>query len=465
MPKILVVDDEQDYLESLKEILENNGYLVDSSTSFDQTMEKIKLEKPDLIALDLDLNDGKEISGLHILNAVRKKWNKEELPVLIISGTGNIEKYFNTMESGANDYLKKPLDFEILPEILDRLIHPESIREKKQISVNIGKLVGSSKLMMNMAQSIYQAAQLECDALIIGETGTGKSMVANTFHQQSKRSNKPLVKIDCPTIPNELFESEIFGYLKGSFTHAERHKPGRLESADGGIVFFDEIGDLPLQQQAKLLNVLETKSFMPIGATEAKQVDVIVLAATNRDLYSMVQQGVFRKDLYYRLMNKVLVIPPLREHAEDIPELVEHYSAVFNAQFEKNIQSVDSEVITYMQQYPWEGNIRQLTKCVANGVMGSRDNTLKQEDVEPFLKEHTMSSVINAQVKLNASMLRMQHKEFKQEVLQKLEREYIVAKLEAHVWDKRETAKALGINNYQQLDQMMKRLEISRDEV
>ncbi|MCK5241366.1 sigma-54-dependent Fis family transcriptional regulator [bacterium] len=386
---ILVVDDQRTVVDSYRAVFEYEGYQVQIADSEEQVREKVKKQKPDIVFLDIDLKgDQKDKSGIDILSYLRQQWSKEELPIIIASGTGDPSMLVDLMATkGANDYIMQPIDdYKGLLNMVKRYIERRKISREELIPEKHINIIGKSPLTMYLTKSIFQAAQWECDTLILGETGTGKNLVAETFHKLSKRRDKPFYVIHCPSIPKELASTELFGYEGKSFTNASPHgKKGKIEAANGGVVFFNEIGDLSLEHQAVLLDFIETKNIDPVGGTK-KKLDVIVLAATNKDLKAMVSRGTFRKDFYYRYSN-IITSPPLRDHLEDIPELVNHFIKITNKKLGKNIAGAAPDVIERFQHDYWDGNVRHLSNVIENGIKKCQGDTIEWNDVKKDFEE------------------------------------------------------------------------------
>jgi DNA-binding NtrC family response regulator len=317
--------------------------------------------------------------------------------------------------------------------------------------------------MMNLAKNVFRAAQADSDVLFLGETGTGKTLVADVFHQVSQRAEKPFIRIDCNNIATNLFETEIFGYVKGAFTGAGPDKPGRIVEADGGILFLDEIGDLPPEQQGKLLTFLENKTFSPVGSIDTYKLDVLILMATNKPLYEKVKAGEFRKDLYYRLHNTVIQNPPLKDHPEDIPDLVGQFIKVFNLQYGKAVTAVSAEVMARLQSLPWDGNVRQLISCIEEGVKNCLDHLIILQDIMPFLRREGFSRPQSKQPEVQPQDWDVDYKTFKEKILHQLERDYLKRKLDQHLWSVTRTAKAIGLPQHQYLNQLMRRFDLKRE--
>jgi two-component system, NtrC family, response regulator AtoC len=457
--RILIVDDEQEFARSFAEFLEIKGHTVSTAAGFDQALAQVDAFRPDLLTLDLELSAEPGKNGLDLLAELRRRQGAGRLPVLVISGTGNTDDYFRVMGLDAGDYLMKPVDFRTILEKIEKAAggRPPDAPATAEWEE---RLLGRSKVMINLAKAIYLDARTLGDTLILGETGTGKSLVARTYHRLSVYANKPFYRIDCTRIPPNLFETEVFGYAPGSHSLAKQEKKGMIEEAQGGVLFFDEIGELPLEQQPKLLTLLESKTFTRVGETRVRELNGVILAATNCDLYTLVQAGRFRKDLYYRLHNTVIVNPPLRDHPEDIPELVEHFLQKYSAKLHKPVSGVAPEVLAALQALPWEGNVRQLMNVIEAGVKHAQGEVLTPADLQAPLAAMPAPRAAAGAPSGAALTLDLPYAEFKDRVLTQIKRDYFIHHLEKHGWNITRTARALGFTHRQQLGQYLDQLRI-----
>jgi len=461
MKRILVIDDEAQYVESLVELLNNVGYRAGSADTYEKTLDEVASFKPQLMILDLDLKDGMEHTGAYILKKVRQDLSKADLPVLVVSGAGDPELCFQVLRDGANDYLVKPVDFPILLEKINRLLSAGPVVSECQPWEN--KLIGRSKLVMDLAKNVFQAAQTECDTLFLGETGCGKTHLANLYHQFSSRSDKPLVRIDLNPIPHELFETELFGYKANAFSGASaKDKPGRIDEANcGGILFLDEIGDLDLATQGKLLTLLDSKVYYQVGSSgnAAVRLNAVILTATNVNLYEKVKKGEFRKDLYYRLLKNVIECPALRKHTEDIPQLIDHYIGKFSREYHKPVASASPEVVRTLQGLTWDGNVRELIHCIGQAVKNCLDTQITLREIQPFLDLLIQNHHGDGPAPIPD--LNMDHKSFRDKVIFKMERDYLLHHLKVNDWNVTKTAAAIG-QSRQYLTELMSKFDIQR---
>jgi DNA-binding NtrC family response regulator len=359
--RILVADDEYNIREGLKEGLERENYAVDTAQDGGEALERIRAGNYQAGIFDLKMP---KIDGLTLMGKVKQI--SPETGVILVTAFGDVASAVEAMRHGAYDYMTKPVDLKRLRLSLQHLLeHQALIAENKELraklepSEAIDLIVRRSKVMQAVADTIEQAAMTDVPVLIRGMTGTGKELVARAIHQRSKRADKPLVPTNCGAIPESLFESELFGYVKGAFTGANTDKDGMLAAARGGTLFLDEVGEIPLQNQVDLLRVLEDHKYTPIGSTRAIDLDARVIFATNRDLEKEVREGRFREDLYYRINVVPILVPPLRDRREDIPLLVETFLEELCALHHKERKRLTEEAMERILAYGWPGNVRE----------------------------------------------------------------------------------------------------------
>jgi two-component system response regulator PilR (NtrC family) len=360
--RALILEDEINLREILKMLVGEFGYEISEAKSLKEAFSQIDEKIYDLVLVDLRLPDG---FGMEVVRKVKKE--QLETEVIIITAFATTETIKEAFELGVYDYIEKPFNVDELKLILRNVT--EKIRLKRKTEEDFPLIVGKSKVIERLKEQIKKIAPYDVNVLILGESGTGKELVARTIHELSPRRNKPFVAINCAALPMELLESELFGYRRGAFTGAFSNKMGLIEKADGGTLFLDEIGDMPLPLQAKLLRFLEEKTFIPLGSTQEKRVDVRVLAATNKDLKREIEEGRFREDLYYRLATITLCTPPLRERREDIPILVEYFADIFSKKYKKRVRKISPHFIKYLSSLPLEGNVRELKNLVEREVI------------------------------------------------------------------------------------------------
>ncbi len=376
---ILVVDDEQSMRIFLTKILLQENYAVVTASSGAEAVNRVSCDEPDIILLDLRLPD---MDGMAVLEKVKKIL--PEIPVIVITAHGGVQSAVDAMKRGAYDYLTKPFKVDELLMAIDKALERETLqrqvshfRKQHRRDHQTEYIVGNSAAMKKVHEMVERITESDTtNVLIYGESGTGKQLVANAVHYNSRRASKPFVEVNCASIPETLMESELFGFEQGAFTDAREKKSGLLEEADSGTFFFDEIGDMTLHLQAKLLKFLDTKTFRRVGGTREIQVDIRVIAATNQDLRAAVERRVFRADLYYRLNVATLVLPPLRERKADIPLLAEHLMKQSNRKLSKKLEAFSPEALEMLMDYNWPGNIRELENVIERAAILCRDGII-----------------------------------------------------------------------------------------
>lgn len=384
MSKILIIEDEASIRRVLVKILseENENYKVDEAEDGVQGLEKVKNEDYDLILCDIKMP---KMDGEEVLQEVKKI--KPEIPMVMISGHGDLETAVNTMRLGAFDYISKPPDLNrLLNTVRNALDRKQLVVENKILKKKVSKnyeIVGESEAIHHVKQMIEKVAPTDARVLITGPNGTGKELVANQLHQNSERANAPIVEVNCAAIPSELIESELFGHVKGAFTSAVKDRAGKFEAADGGTIFLDEIGDMSLPAQAKVLRALQENLIQRVGADKDIKVNVRVIAATNKDLKKEIAEGRFREDLYHRLAVILIKVPALNDRREDIPLLIEHFSAKISDEQGNAKKTFSKEAIKLLQEYDWTGNIRELRNVIERLIiLGGSE--ISETDVKLF---------------------------------------------------------------------------------
>lgn len=359
--KILIIDDELEMCLSLAELLETRGYKTDYATGTREAKLALNRDRFDLILLDIRMPDG---NGVDFLNDIKSM--DHAVPVIMVSAFASVENVVRAMKFGAVNFYSKPIDMPALLEEVERITCRGVDREDL-----VGALVTLTRTpnMTRLFNLIEKAAPTDAPVVIVGESGTGKELAANTIHSYSPRKDTPFIKLNCAAIPESLMESELFGHEQGAFTDARERRKGKFEQARGGTIFFDEIGDMNLGTQAKLLRVLQEKEFERLGGSETISADVRVLAATNKNLREMVRLGTFREDLYYRLSVITIELPPLRERPGDVPVLTDYFIRLFNKRYDKTIQGVNETTRRLFSLHSWPGNIRELKNCLERAVI------------------------------------------------------------------------------------------------
>ncbi len=382
MARLLIVDDQDSIRHFLARALEDEGHEVSVAASGEEAVELFERQPIDLVILDLKLPG---ISGMDVLDNIRAK--SKDTIVIMITAYGEISSAVKAMKKGAFDYLTKPIDIEHLILSVNRGLESKKLwleiahwRRKELLRFDFDFVVGVSKSMQDLMKIVENLARSNTTTVLIeGESGTGKELIANMIHRLSSRRNEPFMEINCASLPEHLLESELFGHERGAFTDAKTQKRGLFELADGGTIFLDEVGEMSLTIQVKLLRVIERRTFKRVGGTHDIKVDLRVISATNRDLPEAVRAGRFREDLYYRLKVVPLRVPPLRERTEDIELLAKHFLNQFNSAFSKNFREISPEALKAMQEYRWPGNVRELKNVMERAVLLFDDSVIRRE--------------------------------------------------------------------------------------
>lgn len=432
-PKILIVDDERDICSALEFILRKEDYEVKSAYLGEKALEMISKESFDVIITDLKMG---KIDGMEVLQ--KTKDISPDTSVIIITAFGSIESAIEAMKKGASDYILKPFyNEEILitvkKNIEQRKLLRQNIALKQQLSqrcLSFKDFISNSPSMQSIMETIKKVTPTKSNILILGESGTGKGLVAELIHYNSPRHDKPFISINCSAIPEGLLESELFGYKKGAFTGAVSDKLGLLPLAHEGTIFLDEIGDMPLNLQAKILKVLETGDVYPLGDTKPHLIDVRVISATNTDLETRVREGRFREDLYWRLNVIEIKLPSLRERKDDIELLTKDFINKLSAKHNKKIINIEPEALRLLIEYSWPGNVRELKNVIERTVILCNDNIIKISDLPDKLKK--------SETPKETSPLKI--------YLDDYERKLLISTYTSHKKNKEETAKALGID-------------------
>jgi nitrogen regulation protein NR(I) len=378
MQTLLVIDDEASIRYSIQDVLESEELRVLCSENAVDGLSVVGDESPDVVLLDIRLGGQ---SGLDLFGELRKLDPK--ILVIFITGHGNSDTAIEAMKLGAFDYLVKPLDLAQLKQVvgqalkISQLMHtPAAVDTPMHVADASDRLIGSGPAMQSICKRIGRIALQNVNVLVLGESGTGKELVARAIYHHSRRNQAPFLAINCAAIPESLLESELFGHEKGAFTGAESRRIGKFEQCNNGTIFLDEVGDMPLSTQSKILRLLQDGQYQRVGGNETMSVDVRIIAATHQNLESMIQAGRFRNDLYYRLRGVTLELPPLRQRIEDLPELAHYFLFRFNRQLGTMVQSISSEVLELFESYSWPGNIRELQSVIREALIASTGPTL-----------------------------------------------------------------------------------------
>lgn len=380
------MDDDANTRILYSDILSEENYTPICAKDGEEALEVLRREEPDLVLLDFKLPG---MDGIQVLERIRK--THSSLSVILISGEGDIESAVKAVKLGAYDFLEKPLDSDrLIVTVRNALWSKELQSEVKRLKDELSqryRMIGNSQVMQELGKRILQAASNDAHVLITGETGAGKELVARAIHQASDRSQFPFIKVNCAAIPSDLVESELFGFCRGAFTGAHKDRKGRIEAAQGGTIFFDEIGELNPHAQAKLLYFLDSHSVERLGETLSRNIDARVVAATNRELTGEVGSKSFREDLYYRLNVIDIHVPPLREHPADIPEMVEYFLESKGRELGMPVKIIEESAIKKLMEYPWPGNIRELRNVVEKAFFLSEGITIHPEDLPKLIDE------------------------------------------------------------------------------
>jgi DNA-binding NtrC family response regulator len=385
MPKVLIVDDEKSIRRTLRDILEMERYIVEEACDGLDCMVKIKQNKFDIIILDIKMP---KMDGMDALDRLQEL--APETPVVMISGHATIDTAVEAVKKGAFDFISKPPDLNrlliTLRNAMDKseLINEKKTLQKKVLKSKTQKIIGKSDSIEKILQTIELVAPTEARVLVTGNNGTGKELVARWIHEKSPRSKHPIIEVNCAAIPAELIESELFGHEKGAFTSAVKQRIGKFEQANNGTIFLDEIGDMSLSAQAKVLRALQENKITRVGGDKEIPVNVRVVAATNKDLRHEIARGKFREDLYHRLAVIIIDVPPLRDRIEDIPLLVNHFSEVICKDYGIAVKSFEAKAIKRLQEFEWTGNIRELRNVVERLIILS-GKSIGEKDVELFV--------------------------------------------------------------------------------
>ncbi|MGE5409713.1 MAG: sigma-54-dependent transcriptional regulator [Clostridiales bacterium] len=430
--KVLIVDDEKAIRESLELILRDEGYRSDTAADGEEALEKLKLENYDVVITDIKMP---KLDGIELLR--KANHISPDTFFIIMTAYASVNTAIEALREGAYDYFIKPVEFDDVILRLKRLIsykklanENKSLRQRLSAESGFQNIIGKSDSMKRVFDLIHRVSQTNSNVLIVGKSGTGKELVAKAIHYNGPRKDQIFLPVNCGAISENLIESELFGHKKGAFTGATEDKLGLFKVADGGTIFLDEIGDLPLNLQVKLLRVLEDRQFIPVGATRPVSTNVRIIAATNQNLYEKTKTGEFREDLYYRLNVVEIKLPSLNERREDIPVLVNHFIEKFRAEMGRKIVGVDNETMRLLMSHDWRGGVRELENVIERAIIFAPDEIITVNDLSDYLKGNTFNENFPDSLK---------------DALKIFERDHITKTIRKYDYDKEEAAKALNI--------------------
>ncbi len=454
---ILVIDDEPAILKVMEANLRKEGYSVSTAENGFIALEKLKNEPYDTVIVDYLMP---ELTGLDVLSEINRLGI--DVPVILVTAHGSIEQAVQAMQMGAVNYLTKPVNYDELLTVVQHAVEQQTLKtEVKRLRQEVtsrysfDQIIGKNEKMQAIFDLIGEVAETDATVLIRGETGTGKELIARALHFNSPRRGEAFIRVNCAALSETLLESELFGHEKGAFTGALRTRIGRVEQADGGTLFFDEIGDIPLSTQSKLLRVLQEKEFERVGGNKTIQVDVRIISATNKHLEKAVAAGEFRDDLFYRLNVIPIELPPLRERLDDVPLLAFHFLKLYAPKFNKQIFDFEPDAIARLMTYNWPGNVRQLENVIERAVIMEKGEQISSQTISVCLKPKTEVSFryfVNENIPL---------KTLKEELIGNFEKEYIIRILRKHGGNISAAAQSAGLH-YKNFCEKMKRYGISK---
>jgi two-component system response regulator AtoC/two-component system nitrogen regulation response regulator NtrX len=458
-PVVLIVDDEKAARYGMKKILQRDNYVVHEAKDGTDALQMIKTLHPALVFLDINMP---QLDGLRTLEMINASQNPPL--VVIVTAYGSEKIAVEAMKKGAYDYIAKPYEIDelriIAKNAFERLaLQEENARLRLEIGrlEGMGELIGQSEAMKDVFDKIEKVGATDVTVLIQGESGSGKELVAREIHKRSKRGNEPLIIMNCAAVPETLVESELFGHEKGAFTGAAERRLGKFELANKGTIFLDEIGDMSISTQSKLLRVLQEQKFERLGGTETLAVDVRIISATHRDLEEEIEEGRFREDLYYRIKVVNIKLPPLRRRTEDIPLLVNRFIQYFSEKHQKRVLSISSDAMKTLMSYNWPGNVRQLKNVIESAVVLSNGEILDTVDLPEEVK-HPVNNVVTVK-NIDYSL---SFRDAKKMLIENFERDFIKKKLEEFSGNISRTAEALDMHR-QNLQQKIRELRISKE--
>jgi DNA-binding NtrC family response regulator len=449
--RILVIDDDLTVCKSCQKIIQKEGYDVDYSLSGHEALHMMGKTPYDIVFTDLKMA---EMGGMEVLEFTKTK--DPDIVVVVITGYATVASAVETMKMGAFDYLPKPFTPTEFRAVLNKAVaerkaitRNRELAAQPAITTGFREIISESPKMETVFNMIKKVAPTDSNVLIVGESGTGKELIARAIHELSKRKGRKFFAVDCAALSGTLLESELFGHLKGAFTGAIRNKPGVFEVANNGTVFLDEICNINIEVQGKLLRFLQEREFLPVGATQTRSVDVRLVFATNKDLKSMVADGTLREDFYYRIFVYPVSVPPLRDRKSDIPLLAYHFLKRYAKDFEKYVHSISRDAMAALCRYEWPGNVRQLENVIQAAVIASDMDALTYKDLPEFREPE---KVPRLPPRTNVELKRLK-KELRLKTVEKVERDFLVHALRRNDWNITRAARDVGMQrtNFQGL--------------
>ncbi|MDD5284589.1 MAG: sigma-54 dependent transcriptional regulator [Desulfuromonadaceae bacterium] len=459
---ILVVDDEAVIRDGIKRVLEGDRFEVETCGSGHKAIERMQEKEYGLIMTDLKMPG---MNGIELIKAVKAL--QPYIPVIMITGYASIDTAVEAMKNGAADYISKPFTPDFLMEkvqnaLSQRTIPLDDLCLNKEISLHHGfhQFIGESKEMQKVYHRIMHVAATNSTVLITGESGTGKELAARAIHENSPRKDKPFVAVDCSSLADTLLESELFGHVKGSFTGAVQTKTGLFKIADGGTLFLDEVSNISLSTQAKLLRALQERKITPIGGTQLVPIDIHLVAATNKNLRTMANEGTFREDLFFRLNIIPIELPPLRDRKQDIPILIRHFLKKYTVEIGKEIRGVAPDVMSFLENHSYPGNVRELENMIERAVVLAEGDIIRNEDLELWDSKNTSIDKTIERIPQNSEELKEMKRHIRGKAVEALEKAFVMDALERNNWNVTRSAEETGIlrPNFQG---MLKKLGIS----
>jgi DNA-binding NtrC family response regulator len=455
----LIVEDEKGIQLALRGLLRRDGYDVELADDGAMALRKLEDKTYDLILTDLSLGRGP--SGMDVLRASKK--GRSETAVVMITAHGSEKIAVEAMQEGAEDYVPKPFDNEELRVVVSRALERTRLQREHRMLLDrvereysFENLIGSGPAMRQIFEMIQKVAETDLSVLVRGDSGTGKELVAQALHQRSSRKDRPFVAVNCAAISRELIESELFGHEKGAFTGADARRIGKFEAAHEGTIFLDEIGDMAPETQAKVLRVLQERSFERVGGNAPIEVDVRVVAATHRDLETEVKEGRFREDLYYRLKVVELTLPPLRDRSEDIPALAERFLSQVAERLGRDKKTIDADALACLVRHPWRGNVRELRNAIERATVLCQGDTIGLGDLD--LDESAERPAGDATIPFG-----LPFRDAKRQIVDGFERQYLIRALREHDGNVSRTAESIGMVR-QSLQQKIRELDLRQDD-